>query len=309
MFGGLRVTTELRHEELLELIGLDKTRKDMVILGALFRAQKEPTDFIDFDTLREQLAKDEGARKGKDPLIYRSLSWLEKEGFLKIDKGGHKHGYNSSVTILEKAVGKLLGRHIQTLEKELTLIDSEVSSFSEMNSDSLASGLIEIAAGKIKIEKSVFAQGWENIVKLLENKIYSGLKEGDVIRIKLEWLSGIDYLEPRRRIRYEELLQDGVEIRALDHDRGEKKLRPEMKKLLADMRRRGNEVGYRVLPREDATYQFIGRNNEGIVLIVSESPLSATWLPRSSNVELVDNAIDSFDNDYEKGTDLLDYEG
>ena len=82
-----------------------------------------------------------------------------------------------------------------------------------------------------------------------------------------------------------------------------------MKKLLADMRRRGNEVGYRVLPREDATYQFIGRNNEGIVLIVSESPLSATWLPRSSNVELVDNAIDSFDSDYEKGTDLLDYEG
>ncbi|MFX1559023.1 MAG: hypothetical protein ACFFBL_00370 [Promethearchaeota archaeon] len=303
------MTTETRHEELLELIGLEKTRKDMVILGALFKAQKEPSDFIDFETLREQLAKDEGARKGKDSLIYRSLSWLEKQGFLKIDKGGHKHGYNSSVAILDKAVEKIVNKQVQTLEKELRKIDSEISIFSEMDSDALASSLIDLAAGKVKIEKSVFAQGWESILKLLENKIYSGLKEGDVIRIKLEWLSDIDYLEPRRIMRYEELVQKGVEIRALDHDRGEKKLRSRMKEVLTTMQNMGGKVGYKILRREDATYQFMGRNNEGIALIVSESPLSATWLPRSSNEELVENAIDSFDRDYEKGTDLLDYLG
>jgi hypothetical protein len=82
-----------------------------------------------------------------------------------------------------------------------------------------------------------------------------------------------------------------------------------MKKVLNQMQSRGGKVGCRVLPRTDATYQFIGRNTEGIVLIVSESPLSATWLPRSSNAELVDNAIDNFDSDYEKGTDLLEFEG
>jgi hypothetical protein len=303
------VTTEVKYEEVLEIIGLDTTRKDMVVLGALLKAQKEPTDFIDFKTIREQLAKDEGSRKGKDPLIYRSLSWLEKEGFLKIDKGGHKHGYNSTVAIIEKAVEKIVNRNVSSLEKELEKIDSEVTSFSEMNSDSMASGLIDLAAGKIKIEKSVFAQGWENIIKLLENKVYSGLKEGDVIRVKLEWMSDIDYLESGRRMRYEELLQNGVEIRALDHDRGEKKVRPDMMKALIVMQNQGGKAGYRILPREDATYQFIGRNTEGIVLIVSESPLSATWLPRSSNAELVDNAIDNFDSDYEKGKVLLEFEG
>ncbi|MHA2178062.1 MAG: hypothetical protein ACXAAK_06895, partial [Candidatus Thorarchaeota archaeon] len=86
------MTIELKHEEVLEIIGIDKTKKDMIILGALLKAQKAPTDFIDFETLREQLAIDEGSRKGKDSLIYRSLSRLEKEGFLKIDKSGHKHG-------------------------------------------------------------------------------------------------------------------------------------------------------------------------------------------------------------------------
>ncbi|MGD9396195.1 MAG: hypothetical protein PVJ05_07195 [Candidatus Thorarchaeota archaeon] len=303
------MTTEVRYEEVLEIIGLDVTRKDMVVLGALIKAQKEPTDFINFETIRKQLAKDEGSRKGKDSLIYRSLSWLEKEGFLKIDKGGHKHGYNSTVAIIEKAVEKIVNRNVRSLEKELEKIDSEITSFSEMNSDVMASGLIDHAAGKIKIEKSVFAQGWDNILKLLENKVYDGLKKGDVVRVKLEWMSEIDYLESRRVMRYEELLGRGVEIRALDHDRGEKRFRLNMKKVLNQMQSRGGKVGCRVLPRTDATYQFIGRNTEGIVLIVSESPLSATWLPRSSNAELVDNAIDNFDSDYEKGTDLLEFEG
>ena len=77
------MTTEFQHEQVLEIIGLERTRKDMVVLGALLKAQKAPTDFIDFATIREQLTLDEGSRKGKDPLIYRSLSVLEKEGFVK----------------------------------------------------------------------------------------------------------------------------------------------------------------------------------------------------------------------------------
>ena len=305
----MREVSELQYEEVLEIIGLDKTRKEMLVLGALLKVQKEPTEFIDFETLREQLAIDEGSRKGKDSLIYRSLSWLEKEGFLRIDKSGHKHGYNSSIAIIDKALEKMVNKAIKSLEKNLQDINSDITFLSEMNVDIMASSVVDLAAGKEKIEKTVFAQGWENILKLFDNKLYKDLKEGDVVRVKLEWLSGIDYLEPRRTIQYEELLQNGVEIRALDHNRGEKKLRPGMKKMLVNMRDTGSKVGYRILPREDTTYQFIGRNTEGIVLIVSESPLSATWLPRSSNSELVDNAIDSFDRDYKLGIDLLDYEG
>ena len=57
--------------------------------------------------------------------------------------------------------------------------------------------------------------------------------------------------------------------------------------------------------REDSTYQFVGRNSEGILLIVSENPLSVTWLPRSANPELLDNAIQSFDKDYSEGSDVI----
>jgi predicted transcriptional regulator len=305
----LRVDTELQLEEVLEVIGLDRTRKDMVILGALLKAQKEPTDFIDFETLREQLTIDEGSRKGKNPLIYRSLSKLEKEGFVKIDRGGHKHGYNSSIAILERALTNMVDKNIRSLEKELKEIDSEVATFSEMNSDIMAAGVIELLAGRRKIEKPVFARGWDNILKILDDKVYKNLKKGDVIRITLEWLTQVDYLKPKRTLIIERLLERGVEIRALDHDRSEKELRLTMRELLVKTLTIGGDVGYRIFPREDATYQFISRNEDGIMLVVSESPLSATWLPRSGNVELVDDAIESFDADYADGTNLLDIEG
>ena len=303
------MTTEIQHEEIIDMIGLDVKSKDMLVLGALLKAQKDPTDFIDFESLREQLAIEEGFRKGKDSLIYRSLSWLESEGFLRIDKGGHKHGYNSNIATIQRALANLVTRSIKNSEKELKDIDSKVTVLSDMNSDAMASRLIELLAGKMKIERPVFAQGWEDIVKLLDDKVYNGLKKSDVVRIKLDWLAHIDYLTRDRILNMRRIVEKGVEIRALDNDRGEEEMRQQLKKVLVKLREAGGDVGYMVFPRGDATYQFVSRNTEGIVLIVSESPLSATWLPRSGNTELVDNAIENFDKDYELGTDLLDYKG
>lgn len=303
------MTIELKHEEVLEIIGIDKTKKDMIVLGALLKAQKEPSDFINFETLREQLAIDEGSRKGKDSLIYRSLSWLEKEGFLKIDRSGHKHGYNSSIGIIEKALERIVLNNSKTLNEEIDIINTDVDKLSGMSSDSLASGLVDFAAGKVKFEKPIFAQGWDNIVKLITDKVYTGLTKGDVVRISLEWLSQTDYMNPNGLMNAEKIMEKGVEFRSLDHDRGEKEFRKNIRDFLVKMREEGKNLGYRILPRKDATYQFIARNTQGIVLVVSESPLSATWIPRNSNPELVDNAIESFDNDFELGTDILEFGG
>ena len=48
------MTTEIQHEEIIDMIGLDVKSKDMLVLGALLKAQENPTDFIDFESLREQ---------------------------------------------------------------------------------------------------------------------------------------------------------------------------------------------------------------------------------------------------------------
>jgi DNA-binding PadR family transcriptional regulator len=303
----VRALSTFDLEEVLEVLDLEVTRKDMVVLGALLKAQKDPSDYIDFQTIREQLAKNEGSRKGKDPLIYRSLSKLEKDGFLKIDKSGHTHGYNSSISLMERALENLMAKKLESLEKDIEDADKKMESMSQMDSDALASRLIDISTGKKEKDHTVFAQGWDNILRLHDEKIASGLKKGDVVRVSLQWLSQTDYMDPKRMKMSKTLIERGVEFRALDHDRTEKEFRGNMRDFLIEVRNIG-KVGYRILPRKDSTYQFMARNNEGIILIVSESPLSATWIPRTENPELVDSAIIGFDSDYEKGKDILDYE-
>ena len=280
------------------------TRKDIVILGAIVKSQNDPTAFVDFEDIRTQLAIDEGGKKGKDSLIYRSLSGLEKTGFIRVNRSEHKHGYNTDVGLMHEVFRKAIREAISEIGDELGEIDSEIEQISNMNLKELASDMISLAAGEQKIEKPVFAEGWENVLQLIDDKVYSHVKKGDLVRFSLEWLSRPDMITAIRADRLGKLMEDGVIFQGLEHNKVSKKQRELFKKFTLAYREQGYQPGFRICERKDSTYQFVGRDNEGIVLIVSEKPMSATWIPRSANADLVDNAIETFDADYDAGEDI-----
>ena len=290
--------------EVLEAIELDLNRKDMVILGALLKAQSDSIGHVSFDSLREQLAKDEGEKRGKDSLVYRSLSWLDQVGLIQVDRSGHKHGYNSNVGLMHKVIEKAMKEKSSFLSKDLKALDSEIQMLSEIDFNALALDLISPVSGTKTAEKPSFAQGWQNILKLMDDKIYKGLKKNDIIRFTLEWYDRPEELERPRLDNIESMLRFGVEIRGLEHRRLDKKRIRRFVKYFENFQKGGYRVGFRLCPRENSTYQFVARNSEGIVLIVSENPLSATWLPKSANAELVNDAIQSFDRDYQSGLEI-----
>jgi predicted transcriptional regulator len=302
--GEWRALSMQQIPEVLEIIDLDLNKKDMIVLGALLKAQNEPTAFVDFESLREQLAKDEGGKKGKDSLIYRSLSWLEQAGLIRVDRSGHKHGYNSNVGMMYTFLKHRIKAKTSDLAKETRTIDAEIQIMSEINVDSLVADIIALASGTKLVDRPVFAQGWQNIIKLLDDKIYRNVKKNDIIRFTLEWYNQPEELEESRVDRIEEMLKMGVEIRGLEHRKPEKKRFQRFTQRNSFYLQKGYKAGLRVCLRKDSTYQFIGRNSEGILLIVSENPLSATWLPRDANPELVDNAIETFDTDYNTGKNI-----
>jgi predicted transcriptional regulator len=290
--------------EVLEAIDLNLNKKDMIVLGALLKAQSEPNRFIDFETLREQLAKDEGGKKGKDSLIYRSLSWLEQTGLIQVDRSGHKHGYNSNIGLMHKVVKQVIRSKSSILTKEIKALDAEIQLMSEINPDALAADIIALATGTQPVERPIFAQGWQNILRLLDQKIYRNLKKNDILRFTLEWYDRPKELEEPRALNIESILKSGVEIRGLEHRKLKKERARRFTQRFDHYSQAGYKVGFRFCMRKDSTYQFVGRNSEGILLIVSENPLSTTWLPRSANPELVDDAIQTFDRDYLEGTDI-----
>lgn len=297
---------EEQYQEVLKILNLELRRKDMVVLGALLKSQTDPTTFVDFQTIRTQLDKEEGGRKGSNPLIYRSLSWLEKTGFIRVDRSEHKHGYNSNVGLMNQVFRKTLSRVTQDIAKELREIDSDIEQLTNMDLKKLRADMISLAAGKEKIEKPVFVEGWEDVLHLIDDKVYSHLKKGDLVRFALEWLSRVDVLTPARVQRLAQLMGSGIIFRGLEHNKIGNDQREAFTKFLLAYRAQGYQPGFRICERQDSTYQFVGRNNEGIVLIVSENPMSATWIPRSSNTDLVDNAIQTFDTDYDAGVDITE---
>ena len=293
--------------DLPSILNLNPNRKDMIVLGALLKAQRDPATFVEFKTLREQLALDEGGRKGRDSLIYRSLSRLEQTGLIRVDRSGHIHGYNSGVSLMSTAISRFIRRRKLELSRDLRLVDTEIQMIADIDSDELVSDLIALAAGTQRLEKPVFAEGWRNILRLLDDKIYQNSGKKDVIRFTMEWYDRPEELEEPRRGNLVSVLKRGVEMRGLEHRRVEKERIKRYTGILKQFRQSGYRVGFRVHLRKDTTYQFVSRNSEGIVLIVSESPLSAAWFPRGSNPELVDDAIRRFDMDYERGVDASSF--
>ena len=176
-------------QAVLEILNFDLSRKDMVVLGALLKSQGDPTSFVDFETIRKQLTIDEGGKKGKDPLIYRSLSWLESAGFIRVDRSQQKHGYNADVVLLHNALRQAINDAINEIEKEIHILNDELDYVERIDISELGSEIISHAAGEQKIERPIFAEGWENVLQLLEDKIYSSAKKDDLVRFSMEWMS------------------------------------------------------------------------------------------------------------------------
>ena len=125
--------SDVQYQEIIEILNLELHRKDMIVLGAILKSQSGPTSYVDFETIRAQLAIDEGGRKGKDSLIYRSLSWLENTGLIKVDRSQHKHGYNSDVGLVHKVFRKKMKEYTQEIENEIRNLDSEFEVLSKMD--------------------------------------------------------------------------------------------------------------------------------------------------------------------------------
>jgi len=294
---------DIMHD-IMEILEIDLNSKEMIVLRALLKTQNEPKTHVDFDTLRSQLEIEEGRRKGEDALIYRTLSRLEQIGFVQVDRSSHKHGYNSNVTLMRDVFQRVINERMKIFERNLTELDGEIQILSSIDPQKLERDLTDFLVGEKELPKPIFAEGWQNILELINEKVYAKLKRGDTIRITVEWLEKFNELGVQRINQIESLLKRGVRFLGLDHTNSSSSLDARLK-LLRMWRKRGYDTQYRRCLRNDATYQIIARNREGAVLIVSESPLSATWIPRESNPDLVDNAINSFDIDFKQGIELI----
>ena len=291
--------------QLLDIIGFSLTDWRARVLKAILITQGNQGAPVAFDEICLSLQNENLEKRIAQPLVYRSLSSLEKDGYIEVDKSRYKHRYWTGIDIIHAALEKAKAMSLAGLRERAKQADSDMESISNASISSLATKLVEAITGNPAQQRARFAQGYDDIYSMSMNTVYAPSEKGDVVRICLDWISSEPSKAAERIMDILRLLERGVEIRALGHtiwtptDEGGVRL----SFFYRSVRDEGLPLTLRIHPRTERTYQFISKNHDGIVLIVSENPPTATWIPRGVNPYLVDDAISSFDKDFTAGVD------
>ncbi len=290
--------TSRTRESVLAIIGFNPDERRMVILRALMKAQKDHESFVTFEEIKEAFRIEEGEKSVTDPLLYRSLTSLEKDGYIIVDRTGYRHRYGSSHKVMRIGLKKAKQAALEELESKADRIDSEIEALADLDSNRLAEDFMSLMTGKRVKTKSIFVEGLQSCFGVIDREICESANRGDIIRFTSDWMRAEEDVEGRLAIIFECLGKSGAELRILCRSAENKGLTDKYRAIIQKLHEQGHRTEMRRLPRDDATYQFVSKSREGMILVVAEAPLAATWISRNDNLLLIDSAIESFEEDY-----------
>ncbi len=295
------MTNEVFTDTILEELGIDITEKRMRILASLLLLQEETGNPTTFDEIYRRLREIEGKHPGKKPLIYRNLTNLEDSGFIEVNRVGYRNEYWSDFQRIKQTIEDIKKSRVLELEEEKEDLSSIQKALMEIDLNELTTSLIQEMTGSKPEVRPRYAFGTENVYWLIDREIYGKARKGDIIRFVLDWVNPEMETKLNRQEWGNQLLSKGVEIRTLLQkeslmDDGVYKRRAIPYR---EWREKGWKLSVRIRLDTKPSYQFASLNDVGIVLIVAENPLTATWIPRETNPPLVNDAIERFDTDFD----------
>lgn len=294
------------RESVLAMIGFDPEERRMVVLRALIKAQKDQESFVTFEEIKEAFMIEEGEKSVTDPLLYRSLTSLERDGYVIVDRTGYRHRYGSSHKVMRKGLKRAKEATVEQLESKAERIDLEIESLTLLDSTSLAEEFMSLMTGKRVKSKSLFVKGLQACFSVIDREICESANRGDAIRFTTDWMRAEEDIEGRVAGIFECLGKSGAEVRVLCRSDADNQLTSEFNMIIQKLHDLGYRVEMRKRNRPDATYQFVSKSGEGMMLIVAEAPLAAIWVSGEPNLLMIERAIENFDEDYVKAERLTE---
>ncbi|MFW9886954.1 MAG: hypothetical protein ACFFER_02155 [Candidatus Thorarchaeota archaeon] len=294
------------RESVLASIGFNPGERRMVVLRALIKAQKDHESYVSFEEIKEAFRIEEGEKSVTDALLYRSLTSLEKDGYIIVDRTSYRHRYGSSHKVMRKGLRKAKKSAMVTLESKADKIEAEIETLRLLDSNALAGELMSMLTGKRIKPKSIFVEGLQSCLGVVDREICQSANRGDIVRFTTDWLRAEEDVDGRIMSIFECLGKSGSEIRVLCRSSANIQQTNNLSNIVQKLYDTGHRVEMRRLSREDATYQFVSKSGEGMMLIVAEAPLAATWISREANLLLIESAVASFEEDYSKAEKLTE---
>ncbi|TFH03076.1 MAG: hypothetical protein E4H14_17180 [Candidatus Thorarchaeota archaeon] len=290
----------------------------MSILEAILKLQKDPPIPLAFADIYDQLLKDDPSMKLTKAWIHRVLKMLTEAKLVRLDNpAAHRKKYLADVNTLMAGFEELKSKKIEVLEAKQREIETEIAEVSVLDCGYLSKEFVKEITGRTEEVSSRIVRGVEELHRVLRFNMLEKAGEGDIIRATLLWVGPfIDDSSRIRMKRFFDATEKGAEVRYLisadifqveqnsEIQQGLQSLLG-MEQVFRDLRTRGKKFDARFYlgPK---TYNQVSINNESMALIIAENPITATWITREFNPDLIDNAVETFDKEWEKAKSSLD---
>lgn len=290
----------------------------MSILEVILRLQSDPPVPLSFSEIYDQLQKDDPATKLTKAWVHRVLKTLTETKLVRLDNPtSHRKKYIADVNTIMAGFEELKSKKIEELEAIQKKVETELVEISALDCGYLSREFVKDVTGRTEEVSSRIVRGVEELHRILRFNMLEKAREGDIIRATLLWLGPfVDETSLVRVKRFFDAAEQGAEVRYMvstDVFNAEKDSSVRqglqglmgMMQMFLDLRARGKKFDGR-LYSGPKTYNQVSFNNESMALIIAENPVTATWMTREFNPDLIDNAVKTFDNDWKKAKSVLD---
>ncbi|MHA2322605.1 MAG: hypothetical protein ACXACG_13220 [Candidatus Thorarchaeota archaeon] len=306
----------------LELFGFmtgDKQESRLMnLLGAILRLQTDPPIPLTFGEIYDQLQKDEPETRLTKAWVHRVLKSLVEAQLVRVDSPtSHRKKYIADVNTVMAGLEQLKSDRIRELEAQKGEIDTTLEDVNRLECGALAQQFIKNVTGTQQKISSRIVRGVEELHRVLRYNMLDVAKKGDTIRATALWLGPFVDGAMERTMKFVEAAQRGVDVRYLissDVFRLEE-LAPDFSfntdgamRMISDigeLKRSGVKFDIRIYDGPK-TYNQVSINNDNMALIITENPVTATWITRDFNPDLIDNAVKAFDRDWKNSISFLE---
>ena len=312
-------------EELAENLGLcgfmtgeRQESRLMNILAVILRLQEFPPIPLTFAEIYEQFLKEEPSTKLTKAWVHRVLKSLVDSQLIRVENPkSHRKRYIADVNTIVTGLERLKSTKVVDLETRGKEIDEELTKVTALDCGYLSKELVEAVTGRQEELSSRIVRGVEELHRVLRYNMLDNAGRGDIIRATALWMGPfIDNDVVTRTMRFAEAAERGADIRYLisidffnlERDKGVRfQLKEGLQMLedLGELRNRGKKFDIRLYAGPN-TYNQISFNRESMALVITENPMTATWISRRFNPDLIDNAVKTFDKDWKMSESFFD---
>ncbi|MBN2230304.1 MAG: hypothetical protein JW779_12010, partial [Candidatus Thorarchaeota archaeon] len=309
-----RNSMNLSEPGYLEILGISPASRNYQILRAILEVTEETGSTPTFLQIEDKINNNKNEPFSKQ-WIYKCLSDLEKQGMIMIDRINKPTRYSASLLDIRTGLQKIRDGQLKEMEKRKKELQEKKKEVEKENIYDLAYHLVDFLSGKKPERRSGVIEGKENIRRFILLEICNQAKPGDVLRAncRANFVDIDKGVVPIERLLLE-TMNNGAKVRAL---LGHGSLEDTYEHTdLRDVFHSEHEIFRTAILNESIDirapvegvmpFRIIALNNDKMFMFLSDSaqPDTVALVFREGNPVLVDNAIQRFDEMFDRGQRL-----